>query len=668
MQDDSSGEGNSIYGEKGKSTGASTDKAGASAADQPRAIEKGGAKGESARKKRESNRWESPVAKPQNVQGGAPPTPKPSTGSDGRERAAPVSTRRKISLRRGETSPLKNQHDTIDPLFEPSPATRLQGSRLQERLKSLDALAEVPCLAIYRLAERELVLTWQQGFAPQFLMKFSWIRLEPGWVSKLAEVRSSVKLSPEMESEALPAREGLRHLGITDHEWVILRDCGGEVLGLLLLGTKGGSGPGLNRGDLMQVIAEKVGRAVEVDRLQYDLQNLREKNKALELQLVQAQKMKSVGTLASCIAHDFNNILSGIIGYLSLIKSQTDRDSPFYQDLERIESSADRASHLTSRLLAVGREATIERKPVCLNSIVEEVVHLLSGTLDRKITIKRKLARSLPDVIGDSTQLQEVILNICINAREAMPRGGSLTITTRGIASGKIPKDKGLPSHPQGYVLLSVRDTGMGMSPETKKKLFEPFFTTKKNGGGSGLGLALAHSVVRQHRGCIEVQSEPNRGTEFNIYLPAGTGSESPTPGSRHETKRGTESILLVDDDRVIRELTAEILERRGYTVIKAADGGEAAHNLRTCKDGIDLVILDLAASVSECEKICQRLRQLHPGIRLLFTSGCTERVSLPASPERSGTGFIHKPYRAEELLSKVREILKMQAAVPPSS
>lgn len=296
------------------------------------------------------------------------------------------------------------------------------------------------------------------------------------------------------------------------------------------------------------------------------------------------------------------------------------------------------------------------------------MVHLLSGTLDRKIAVKKRLAECLPAVIGDATQLQEVTLNICINAREAMPRGGSLTITTRGIAPGKIPKDKNLPSHPQGYVLLSVRDTGMGMSPETKQKLFEPFFTTKKNGGGSGLGLALAHSVVRHHHGCIEVESEPNRGTEFNVYLPAGTRSESPTPGSRHETKRGTESILLVDHDKIIRELAAEILERKGYTVIKAADGEEATDSLRTCKDGIDLVMLDLATSVSESEKICARLRQLDPGIRLLFTSGCTEQVSLPASLKRSGTGFIHKPYRAEELLSKVREILKMQAAVPPSS
>jgi signal transduction histidine kinase/ActR/RegA family two-component response regulator len=666
MQDDSSREGKGIYADKSNSTGAKTNKAGFPAADQPRAIEKGGANGETARKKRQSNRRKSPEALSQNAQRGEPPALNPSTAADGRKGRSSVSARRKISLKREEISSPENQQDTVGQLSESSSTTRLQGSRLQEKLESLGALAEAPCLAIYSWAQRELVLTWQRGFSPKFVKGFSRLRLQARWISELAEVKSSAKMSAEMESEALPSRGELRHLGVTDHEWVIMRDCGGEVLGLLLLGTIGGRGPGLDRGELMQAIVEKVSRALEVERLQCDLQNLRERNKALELQLVQAQKMKSVGTLASCMAHDFNNILSGIIGYLSLIKSQTDRDSPFYRELEKIESSADRASELTSRLLAVGREATLERKPVYLNSIVEEVVHLLSGTLDRNITVKKRLAESLPAVIGDATQLQEVILNICINAREAMPRGGSLTITTRGIASGKIPKDEALPPHSEGYVLLSVTDTGMGMSPETKQKLFEPFFTTKKNGGGSGLGLALAHSVVRQHRGCIEVESEPNRGTEFNIYFPAAAGLGSSTPRSRHQTERGTESILLVEDDRVIRELTAEILERKGYTIIKAADGEEASDNLRACKDGIDLVILDLATSVSESEEICARLRQLDPGIRLLLTSGCTERASLPTSLERPGTGFIPKPYRAQELLSKVREILRMQATAPP--
>lgn len=409
---------------------------------------------------------------------------------------------------------------------------------------------------------------------------------------------------------------------------------------------------------------ERDERIVGVQALLRDITEKR----VLELELASAQKMKSIGILAGGIAHDFNNILGGILGYASMIKSQTDKDSPFYKELEVIEASALRAADLTSRLLAFGREGVLEQKPLCLNSIVEEVLHLLSRTLGRGITIEKRLGESLPPVEGDATQLQQVILNICINASEAMPNGGTLTVTTRGLPPERIPKGEGLPSRPEGCVLLSIKDTGLGMPPEIRERLFEPFFTTKKEGGGTGLGLALVYSIVKQHRGFVEVESEPKHGTEFKIYLPISSKTEPPTPSPECQLKGGSETILMVDDDEVIRDLTAEILQKVGYTVHKAASGKEALLALKSQKGGVDLAILDMIMPGLEGGPTFERLRQLEPEIKILLTSGYNELSCPPGSLEKPGTAFIQKPYRVEELLTKVREVLEASAVLSSPS
>jgi|GEM_PF-934258 len=405
---------------------------------------------------------------------------------------------------------------------------------------------------------------------------------------------------------------------------------------------------------------ERDERIVGVQALLRDITEKR----VLELELASAQKMKSIGILAGGIAHDFNNILGGILGYASMIKSQTDKDSPFYKELEVIEASALRAADLTSRLLAFGREGVSEQKPLGLNSVVEEVLHLLSRTLGRGITIEKRLAESLPPVEGDATQLQQVVLNICINASEAMPDGGTLIITTRGLPPERIPKGEGLPSRPEGCVLLSIKDTGLGMPPEIRERLFEPFFTTKKEGGGTGLGLALVYSIVKQHQGSMKVLSEPNRGTEFKIYLPGCSGTEAPSSSPECQLKGGSETILMVDDDEVIRDLTAEILQKVGYTVLKAANGEEALLALKSRKGGVDLAILDMIMPGLEGGPTFERLRQLEPEMKILITSGYNELSCPPGSLEKPGTAFIQKPYRVEELLTKVREVLEASAVL----
>jgi CheY-like chemotaxis protein len=297
---------------------------------------------------------------------------------------------------------------------------------------------------------------------------------------------------------------------------------------------------------------------------------------------------------------------------------------------------------------------------------VEEVLHLLSRTLGRGITIEKRLAESLPPVEGDATQLQQVVLNICINASEAMPDGGTLTITTQGLSPERIPEEEGLPSHPKGYVLLSIKDTGLGMSAEIRERLFEPFFTTKKEGGGTGLGLALVYSIVKQHQGFVKVSSEPNWGTEFKIYLPGCPGTEAPSSSPICQMKGGSETVLMVDDDEVIRDLTAEILQKVGYTVLKAANGEEALLELKSRKGSIDLVVLDMIVPGLEGGPTFERLRQLEPEMKILLTSGYNELSCPPGSLEKPGTAFIQKPYRVAELLTKVREVLEPPPVLSP--
>ena len=380
--------------------------------------------------------------------------------------------------------------------------------------------------------------------------------------------------------------------------------------------------------------------------------------KQLEEQLRRSQKMEALGTLAGGIAHDFNNILGGILGYASFIRAQMAADDPFRSDVETIIHSAQRAAELTNQLLAFARGSRPETRPVDLRETVQEVVRLLGRTIDRSIMIEPRVNGELSAVEGDPAQLQQMLLNLCLNARDAMPAGGLLTIEARNVIldAGRAPPDL----KPGNYVLLSVSDTGVGMDVETQAHLFEPFFTTKREQGGrhSGLGLAMVYSIVRNHGGIIRVDSELGEGSTFRVYLPVSTRPATPPNPPVKSLAGGTETILVVDDEGVIRDVARRILCAAGYTVLTAENGVQAIELFRRRHEEIDLVILDMIMPEMSGEETFARLREIDPQVRTLLSSGYSQEGRAENILKAGVRGFLQKPYTIEDVLHEVRAVL----------
>jgi PAS domain S-box-containing protein len=394
----------------------------------------------------------------------------------------------------------------------------------------------------------------------------------------------------------------------------------------------------------------------------------------LEAQLRQAHKMEAVGQLAGGIAHDFNNLLTGILGNLSLALSDLPEVHPCRDLLVNAESAALRAAELTRQLLGFSRRAPLLQKAVNLNSVVEETIRLLQRTFDPRITIEVACAPDLWAIQADSGSMGQVLMNLCLNARDAMPRGGKLVIQTANRRLDHEAANRTTEGRPGDYVHLQVRDTGAGMMPEVRERIFEPFFTTKEPGKGTGLGLAMVFGIVKAHGGWIECQSEPARGTTFDIYFPAITSASAPLPNaaSTDGIRGGQETILLADDEQVVGRLGETILKRHGYQVLVAANGAEALQIFRARHHEIDLVILDLSMPELSGAETLRELRKIDPGAHVLISSGYSGDEEL-RSVEREGVlGFVGKPYRPVELARQVRETLdkiqKAPKAPAPSS
>ena len=377
----------------------------------------------------------------------------------------------------------------------------------------------------------------------------------------------------------------------------------------------------------------------------------------METQLRQAQKMEAIGTLAGGVAHDFNNILTAIIGFASLLTMKMAKSDPFLHDVNHILAAADRAVTLTQSLLAFSRKTPIETKPINLNDIIIRIEKLLVKLLREDIEFTTTLAAEELTIMADSAQIEQVLINLITNAGDAMPKGGQLRISTDVVELDReFTKVHGYGT-PGRYATLTCSDNGSGMDKETVQRIFEPFFTTKEVGKGTGLGLAIVYGIIKQHNGYINCYSEPGKGTTFRIYLPLTLRlPEGEVNVVETQPKGGTETILIAEDDTAARYLTKQVLETYGYQVIEAIDGEDAITKFIENKDEIHLVILDVIMPKMNGKEACEKILQLKSDMKCLFTSGYTAEII--EEGEKKLLNFLPKPVIPAMLLKKIREIL----------
>jgi PAS domain S-box-containing protein len=388
------------------------------------------------------------------------------------------------------------------------------------------------------------------------------------------------------------------------------------------------------------------------------IEDITERRK-LEEQLRQAQKMDAIGTLAGGIAHDFNNILTAVTGYGTLVRMQLRENDPLRNDVDEILSSTKRAANLTRSLLAFSRKQVISPQPVDLNDIVVHIGKLLRRLIGEDIELRTTLANERLPILADRGQMEQVVMNLAANARDAMPQGGLLVIKTEHVEVG--PKLTGTYDFikPGRYAVISVSDTGKGMDEKTRLRIFEPFFTTKEVGKGTGLGLSIVYGIIKQHDGQITVYTEPGKGTTFKIFLNLITGEVDRAPnGAPSFPAGGTETILVAEDDPSVRRLTRNVLEKFGYTVIEAVDGEDAVRKFRENTNAIQLVVLDVVMPRMNGKQVYDEITRIRPGIRVLFSSGYTAEIINQKGALEEGIQLISKPVDPRTLLSKVREVL----------
>jgi signal transduction histidine kinase/CheY-like chemotaxis protein len=379
----------------------------------------------------------------------------------------------------------------------------------------------------------------------------------------------------------------------------------------------------------------------------------------LELQLNRAQRMEAVGRLAGGIAHDFNNALTTIIGFCELLLPDLPAGHPSQQDVAEIRYAADHASGLTRQLLAFSRQQVLQPRVVDVNRVVTGVEGMLRPIIGEDIVLETALAPGLGRVRADPAQLEQVIANLVVNARDAMPHGGRLTLETHNASLDRAYTEAHFAAEPGDYVLLAVSDTGIGMDEETRSRIFEPFFTTKEPGKGTGLGLATVYGIVKQSGGYIWVYSEPGRGTTFKIYLPRVEDPADEVAVARPApAARGTETILLAEDSAGVRRLVRGVLERQGYRVLEAALPEAALSLAATSSTPVRLLLTDVVMAGMDGTQLFRQLRRTLPDLRVLFMSGYADDAVLRHGVLEAGAAFIEKPFTPQALVARVREVL----------
>jgi CheY-like chemotaxis protein len=369
--------------------------------------------------------------------------------------------------------------------------------------------------------------------------------------------------------------------------------------------------------------------------------------------------MEAVGQLAGGVAHDFNNILTIIMGYGSILLMNTDKDSTLKSYVESILASAERATNLTQSLLAFSRKQSITPKNIELNSVIKNVEKLLRRLIGEDIELQTKLSKTVVPVFADPGQIEQVLLNLAANARDAMPQGGSLLIHTEVINGDEVFSKNITNYKPGKYALVSVADTGTGMSQETAERIFEPFFTTKEEGKGTGLGLSIVHGVITQHSGHIEVQSEAGHGTVFKMYLPLVAYQKERTRAPIvHRSTGGSEMVLVAEDNEPVRILVRNILAEYGYSVIESADGEDAVEKFKSSVNNVHLLLLDVILPKKNGKSVYEEIRKIKPDIKVLFMSGYTTDIVQKHGIFENEFNFVQKPVMPHVLLGKVRNVL----------
>jgi PAS domain S-box-containing protein len=383
--------------------------------------------------------------------------------------------------------------------------------------------------------------------------------------------------------------------------------------------------------------------------------------KQLQAQFLQSQRMESIGRLAGGVAHDFNNLLTAIMGNLELALDTLPDDHIVHDDLAEAQKAGNRAAGLTRQLLAFARKQPIEPRIINLNDLIGDMDKLLRRLIGENIELVTLPMPDLAPIKADPGQIEQVVVNLAVNARDAMPEGGKLTIETRNVEIDQDHAQQHIGVAIGAYVLLAVSDTGIGMDVETQRQAFEPFFTTKPKGRGTGLGLATCYGIVKQHGGHIWPYSEPGHGSTFRVYLPlAGeplsTQKQRQQPGA---LPSGTETVLLAEDEFAVRALAARVLRERGYTVLEASDGDEALRLARE-RDGapIDLLLTDMVMPNVSGRELVEQVGAIHPGIKVLYISGYADHAVVHHGRLDPGVDFLHKPFSPSALAYKVREVL----------
>jgi signal transduction histidine kinase/ActR/RegA family two-component response regulator len=480
-------------------------------------------------------------------------------------------------------------------------------------------------------------------------------------------------LVPKLDLEQLRATtapdvvRAYETIGIHSLLFVAVR-VSGESIGLLSLVRFRGSSPPFTEQDreLAQALADHAALAISNARL---LQSVRlqlvERERAeqalrtTEEQLRQAQKMEAIGRLAGSVAHDFNNLLSVILSYSALLLKDLKAVDPIRNDIESIRKAGERAADLTRQLLAFSRQQVLAPRLVRLNDVVRDAEKMLGRLLGEDIELVTHYAPQLPMVRVDPGQIDQVILNLAINARDAMPEGGKLSIETKEVLLDASYTTEHFGVVPGPHVMLAISDTGIGMDKATQARIFEPFFTTKELGKGTGLGLSTVFGIVKQSGGNIWVYSEPGGGTTFKVYFPVGEGTETePVERVEPTTLDGTETVLLVEDQDDVRLVAQEILRRRGYHVILARNAGEALLTCERHPRTIHLLLTDVVMPQMSGRELAERLSAVRPEMRVLYMSGYTENAIVHHGILDSGIHYLQKPLVPDILARRVREVL----------